>query len=268
VFFHLDDIAAVTTGPAPMETKDASFATAAPPAWVDAPPADAEPWGHRPRGTEDDSTPEATDELDAASFRTADIAEPQGPVDLEEPEPEPGPGVVEAAAEDRAPPPAEEAIGDDDGSLPPARSWSIGESEIVFSLPATLLRRDIVDLATVPWRPLAAPAWSRLPGGVAAASRLQSAPALSGTPTLAQLYLEQGHAEEAGKLFEQVLRREPENEAARAGLDRAQRELGRPSALSLLRGFEPTGSGLSAKQAHVLRRWAALLREAHLRHAP
>jgi hypothetical protein len=149
------------------------------------------------------------------------------------------------------------------------RSWSIGESEIVFSLPATPLLR-LVDLALVPWRPLATPARSRsgsamgrFDGG--AAGRV--APPAASTPTLAQLYLEQGHAEEAAEIFEQVLEREPGNPVARAGLERVERERVRVTARSLLSGFD-SGGGLSAKQAHVLRRWAALLREAHSRDAP
>lgn len=149
------------------------------------------------------------------------------------------------------------------------RSWSSGESEIVFSLPPNPLLR-LVDLALVPWRPLATPVWSRpgssmgtFDGGIVA----RIAPPAASTPTLAQLYLEQGHAEEAAEMFEQVLEREPDNPVARAGLERVERERVRLTARSLLSGFD-SGGGLSAKQAHVLRRWAALLREAHSRDAP
>jgi hypothetical protein len=123
---------------------------------------------------------------------------------------------------------------------------------------------ELVDLATVPWRPLAAPAWSK-PANITPPAPVESAPA--GTPTLAQLYLEQGHVAEAEELFGEVLRREPDNPVARAGLERARRERSAMNARSLMSGFEKADAGLSAKQAFVLRRWATLLREAHRRDA-
>ncbi|HUP21735.1 MAG TPA: tetratricopeptide repeat protein [Thermoanaerobaculia bacterium] len=151
-----------------------------------------------------------------------------------------------------------------------AKSWSIGESEIVFSLPALPRLRALVDLSAVPWRPVGPPAWSRRDGGVPS-SPILVAPAspMGGTPTLAQLYLDQGHADEAAELYGEVLRRDPDNEVARAGMDRVERERGTVDARSLLRGFEPAaGGGLSSKQAYVLRRWATLVRQAHRRDAP
>jgi Tfp pilus assembly protein PilF len=152
--------------------------------------------------------------------------------------------------------------------VPERRSWSIGESEIVFSLPARPLLRDLIDLAAVPWRPIALPVWSQPRGSAALGPSAPSAaaPVSTSTPTLAQLYLDQGHADEAAEMFEQVLEREPENPAARAGLERVMRDRARPTARSLMGGFEPEG-GLSAKQAYVLRRWASLIREAHSRNA-
>jgi hypothetical protein len=273
VFFHLDEVAAARLGPPPAPLEETSRAAVAPP-WIDATGPDQERSGSAPwEADEGDIEPEPHAAVDAAPPAPAEVAVLEVPEPAVEPEPESASAaVVEttgvAVVEDPDPPPAEEANGVEEESPAESRSWSIGESEIVFSLPATLLLRDIGDLAKVPWRPLASPAWWRPAGGVVAAGGGHSAPQISGTPTLAQLYLEQGHAEEAGQLFEQVLERDPENEAARAGLDRAQSRLVRPSARSLLRGFESATAGLSAKQAHVLRRWAALLREAHRRDAP
>ena len=72
------------------------------------------------------------------------------------------------------------------------------------------------------------------------------------TATLAEIYLRQGHADEAERIFREVLEREPGNGAALAGLERI--EEGRhavPQAVALdagrlLAGFRPGGRGGSA----------------------
>jgi hypothetical protein len=178
----------------------------------------------------------------------------------------PAPGVSETVEEASV----AENPGSQESDSASAKSWSIGESEIVFSLPALPRLRALVDLSAVPWRPVGPPAWSRRDGGVPSSPILvPPASPVVGTPTLAQLYLDQGHADEAAELFGEVLRRDPDNQVARAGMDRVQRERGTVDARSLLRGFEPAaGGGLSAKQAYVLRRWATLVRQAHRRDAP
>jgi tetratricopeptide (TPR) repeat protein len=102
------------------------------------------------------------------------------------------------------------------------------------------------------------------------------------TVTLGHLYLEQGHAGEAERIFREVLRREPENAGARAGLEeiRGRAALsgagleavdrgrvappdGALGAAELLAGFRPDpkrGDTPAARKAYVLSRYLERLR--------
>ncbi len=71
------------------------------------------------------------------------------------------------------------------------------------------------------------------------------------TATLGSLYLDQGHEEKAREIFEDVLTREPENEAAREGLYSLQSE-------------DTEDMGLTERKIHVLKNFlSALQRESH-----
>jgi tetratricopeptide (TPR) repeat protein len=76
------------------------------------------------------------------------------------------------------------------------------------------------------------------------------------TATLGEIYLRQGHLGEAKQIFDEVLRREPDNAAALQGLEQfaAQREERRPlGAGDLLAGYEPgeEGGKMEAKARKV-----------------
>jgi len=89
------------------------------------------------------------------------------------------------------------------------------------------------------------------------------------TATLGELYLRQGHHDEAERMFREVLAREPENAAARAGLGRLQ-ELQPPvpagvgatlQARDLLAGFRSgSGGGTTARKVFLLTRYLGRLR--------
>jgi len=99
------------------------------------------------------------------------------------------------------------------------------------------------------------------------------------TATLGQLYLRQGHRAEAERIFHEVLRREPDNSAARAGLEHlagpaapepAHREAPRLDAGQLLAGFQPvagqTGAaGITARKVFLLNRYLQRLRRGNAR---
>ncbi len=92
------------------------------------------------------------------------------------------------------------------------------------------------------------------------------------TPTLGELYLDQGHAEDAKSIFEQVLDRDPGNERARVGLGAmtgkavpSQTDAGDPEesgqtleppppldALTLLRSHQATPEGITERKSAVL----------------
>jgi tetratricopeptide (TPR) repeat protein len=91
------------------------------------------------------------------------------------------------------------------------------------------------------------------------------------TATLGDLYLRQGHADEAERIFREVLRREPDNAAARAGLETIEASRAEPApapapapapvarpldAGQLLADFPgPAGSGTTAKKIFLLSRY-------------
>jgi tetratricopeptide (TPR) repeat protein len=108
------------------------------------------------------------------------------------------------------------------------------------------------------------------------------------TATLGELYLRQGHLEEAERIFREVMRREPDNAAAQAGLSRlaSRAEPPKPAtppavatgtspldARSLLAGFDPASAppgaaGVNARRAFVLRQYLQRIREGSQRHVP
>lgn len=78
--------------------------------------------------------------------------------------------------------------------------------------------------------------------------------------TLGDLYLRQGHVEEAGEIFRRVLAREPENAVARQGLAAlAGVEARELTAAELLAGA-PAGEGPRARRMRLLRRYLERLR--------
>lgn len=84
------------------------------------------------------------------------------------------------------------------------------------------------------------------------------------TATLGELYLRQGHLEEAERIFEEVLRREPGNPSAQAGLSRL-------ASLAAVTAAPPTPAGVAgvnARKAFVLRQYLQRIREGSQRHVP
>ena len=87
------------------------------------------------------------------------------------------------------------------------------------------------------------------------------------TATLGEIYLSQGHLSEAERIFNEVLRREPDNADAQVGLERlaARRAERRPlGGRDLLAGYEPGEEGgeaeLRARKAWVLTEYLRRLR--------
>jgi len=90
------------------------------------------------------------------------------------------------------------------------------------------------------------------------------------TATLGEIYLRQGHADEAERIFREVLEREPGNGAAIAGLERIEaarhpvpQAVPRAVVLdagSLLAGFQPGGGGTTARKVFLLNRYLDRIR--------
>jgi tetratricopeptide (TPR) repeat protein len=157
---------------------------------------------------------------------------------------------------DRKPPTVDGPIANEASAPRISQQRSPGEI-FVFAVAPPWPRINLHALAR---RPLARPSW------VAEAP----APAPLVTHTLAELYLEQGHAEEAQRLFGEILEQSPQDPAARSGLERARASAARLDARALLAGHEEAtrGTGLSEKQAYVLRRYVERLRGGEGGHAP
>jgi tetratricopeptide (TPR) repeat protein len=101
-------------------------------------------------------------------------------------------------------------------------------------------------------------------------------PTMAATATLGDLYLRQGHVDEAERIFQEVLEREPDNSAARDGLGRIgesrrppEPEPIRPEpeaapldARRLLAGYQPgpAGRGTTARKIFLLNRYLDRLR--------
>ena len=135
----------------------------------------------------------------------------------------------------------------------PAGHDGNGSADLFALDPGGLL--DEIDLASIPTRPLSIPFWLAHP----AAAR-PSRPDGPATPTLAHLYLQQGHAVEAETIYGTILEHEPENQTAREGLAEVGRVRADLSAAALIGDYEPERGGLTAKQVYLLQRYLARLR--------
>jgi len=117
--------------------------------------------------------------------------------------------------------------------------------------------------------PVASTAPAAEPPAVAAASPAPvaavAAVATTATVTLAELYLRQGHTEEAARIFGDIVQREPGNAAAREGLARltgapqASRQE-RLDAGQLLAGLNDPQASPTARRAYLLQSYLARLR--------
>jgi Flp pilus assembly protein TadD len=102
---------------------------------------------------------------------------------------------------------------------------------------------------------------------------VSAAPSALATQTLAELYLRQGHVEEAERMFREVAGREPGNASARQALDQIERRRGARStarpleAAHLLAGSDPGGSP-AARKTHLLQGYLARLRQPRSPHVP
>lgn len=146
--------------------------------------------------------------------------------DEAEEEPEPAPAAA-PAAESQAPAPAAAA-----GDLPAP------DSPALVSAPA--------------------------PVGEVAPSEPPAPPNVA-TVTLAELYLRQGHTEEAVRIFGEILQREPGNAAAREGLARLTGARHAPrqerlDAVQLLAGLNDPQASPTARRAYLLQSYLARLR--------
>ena len=89
------------------------------------------------------------------------------------------------------------------------------------------------------------------------------------TATLGELYLRQGHREEAERIFQEVLRREPGNPSAQSGLDRLAEMTTTPATSAITAAPPPEGAaGVNARKAFVLRQYLQRIREGSQRHVP
>jgi len=89
--------------------------------------------------------------------------------------------------------------------------------------------------------------------------------ATAATVTLAELYLRQGHTEEAERIFGEIVQREPGNAAAREGLARLTGARPAPrherlDAGQLLAGLNDPQASPTARRAHLLQSYLARLR--------
>lgn len=90
--------------------------------------------------------------------------------------------------------------------------------------------------------------------------------ALEATPTLAALYLEQGHLGEATAAYEAILARQPGDPEALSGLARIRELLSRPPDAADLLGAGPQPAGLTARKILLLQRYLQRIREGAQRH--
>jgi len=147
------------------------------------------------------------------------------------------------------------------GAEPEAAGPSLG-SDDVFDLAApapVAAAAPEEDHAPAPEPPPAAPP----PPAVTQKEAPQEDREGAATVTLGRLYLRQGHLQEAEDSFREVLGREPENAAARAGLEEVAARRNAPlTAADLLEGFDPTryGEGLTARKRYALEQYLERLR--------
>ncbi len=214
--------------------------------------------------------------LFAASLPEPVAPEPPAPVaDLAPPFPAPGPLPVPEAV--LLEPPVtleepswlEEAAAIAPSPLSPPAPEPLDFPSFAPPAPPPAGEEDLwVEEAPAPWSPAPAaePSLPELP------SIEPPAPASAATATLGELYLRQGHHQEAERIFQEVLRREPDNAAAHAGLERlagmpqpGPQEAPPLDAEQLLAGYRPgpqdTGpAGVRTRKAFLLNRYLERLR--------
>ncbi|MGB3564298.1 MAG: tetratricopeptide repeat protein [Thermoanaerobaculia bacterium] len=114
-------------------------------------------------------------------------------------------------------------------------------AEVVAAAPTRPAARPLVTPAADPfpevwegigdgdyWRRIAAEGIFPLPADTAVPPPEPVSPTEDATVTIAELYLQQGHLQEAASTFREVLEREPENVAAREGLEEIELQLAPP----------------------------------------
>ena len=192
---------------------------------------------------------------------------------LPEPEPEP---VVTAPPAAGAPPPGEIGPVIEEPLAPPPAvevPWwrpAGAATAPVPPPPAEPLPRAAAPTETpMPAEPPALPATPAgrvdvQPSGALPAPELR--PSDPGTATLGELYLRQGHLGEAGKIFHQVLERDPDNEAALRGLESiARRRTAALGASGPATEGEPEVKGLTSRKILLLQKYLHQLRAAAAR---
>jgi tetratricopeptide (TPR) repeat protein len=122
-----------------------------------------------------------------------------------------------------------------------------------------------------------APAGTEAPVAPAEPEAPAAAAEPGATVTLGELYLRQGHLEEAERLFREVVAREPDNAAALAGLARLDRrpaggrqlhQLPALDAAQLLVGLDDPNAPAAKRKAHLLHSYLTRLRQARRPHVP
>ena len=158
-----------------------------------------------------------------AGRRSGTVDSPSAPPLAPSAPPRPAPAPVPAAPEVAAPPPAEAA--------PP--------SPAVAASAAPAVAAGGVEVQ---------------PSGALPAPELR--PSDPGTATLGELYLRQGHLGEAGRIFHQVLERDPDNEVALRGLESIDRRRGAAlGASEPATGAEPEVKGLTSRKILLLQKY-------------
>jgi thioredoxin-like negative regulator of GroEL len=115
--------------------------------------------------------------------------------------------------------------------------------------------------------PVAEPPTAEPPAVAPAAAAAAATAGTAATVTLAELYLRQGHTEEAERIFGDIVQREPGNAAAREGLARLTGAGARPAlrqerldAGQLLAGLNDPQASPMARRAYLLQSYLARLR--------
>lgn len=195
----------------------------------------------------------AAPQPEAAKQAEPELPEPQVPVEpefvpepLQEAEP---PSPIEPRTASPFEEEVERAVS---GFIPisPARMEPVAEEVVAVEVDETPVDAPFTEPAT-PLEPPAAetsPALEAPALAAVEASPADAAPLAEATATLGDLYLQQGHAAEAERIFGAVLERDPANHGARRGLDEAQEVLRQPPA------------GLSLRRAGALRDYLTRLR--------
>lgn len=136
---------------------------------------------------------------------------------------------------------------------------------------------DQPEMAAAPTAETPAAAPVHEPAAAAAPAAESPAPAAAAqTVTLAELYLRQGHTEEAERIFGEIVEREPGNTAAREGLARLAGRAatagtprqGQLDAGQLLAGLNDPHASPTARRTYLLQSYLARLRQPRRPHVP